>query len=198
MVVRPGRLAHPAPGHLCSGAVTATTPPLPYRIACLCDLRDRAGRVLLLHRIKAPNKDLYSPIGGKLDMDTGESPTQCAQREIREEAGIEVPIERLHLMGLISEAGFEGTGHWLLFYFRVLGAVEVEAGPMDEGWLEWHEPGEIEHLNLPESDRRVIWPLVRRAEAGGEGQLPGFFAVHIDCTGPEMVWRVEQEEPPKG
>jgi 8-oxo-dGTP diphosphatase len=174
------------------------TPPLPYKIACLCDLRDADGRVLLLHRIKAPNKDLYSPIGGKLEMGTGESPAQCARREILEEAGIEVPIDRLHLMGLISEAGLEGNGHWLLFYYRVLGAVEVEPGPMDEGRLEWHPPEAIESLNLPESDRLVIWPLVRRHEPEREGQLPGFFAVHIDCTGPEMVWQVEQEEPPTG
>lgn len=173
-------------------------PPLPYRIACLCDLRDASGRVLLLHRLKAPNKDLYSPIGGKLDMESGESPAGCAQREILEEAGIEVPIDRLHLGGLISESGFEGTGHWLLFYYRVLVPVEVETGPMNEGRLEWHEPSEIDSLNLPETDRRVIWPLIRRHEAPVTGGLPGFFAVHIDCTGDEMVWHVQQEEPPRG
>ena len=172
------------------------TPPLPYKIACLCDLRDAHGRVLLLHRLKAPNKDLYSPIGGKLEMGTGESPAQCARREIMEEAGIDIPIDRLHLTGLISEAAFEGSGHWLLFYYRVLGPVEVEAGPMDEGRLEWHDPETIDSLNLPDSDRLVIWPLVRRAEPERAEDLPGFFAVHIDCTGPEMVWTVEQEERP--
>jgi 8-oxo-dGTP diphosphatase len=171
-------------------------PPLPYRIACLCDLRDAEGRVLLLHRIKAPNKDLYSPIGGKLDMAIGESPTRCAQREILEEAGIEVPVERLHLSGMISEAGFEGTGHWLLFYFRVLGPVEVEAGPMREGRLEWHRPEDVAGLNLPETDRRIIWPLVREHRPRREGEVPGFFAVHVDCTGPELRWCVEQSLPP--
>jgi len=171
------------------------TAPLPYRIACLCDLRDERGRVLLLHRVKPPNKDLYSPIGGKLDMASGESPAQCARREIMEEAAIEVPPERLHLGGLISEAGYEGEGHWLLFYFRVLGPVEVTTGVMCEGRLEWHDPGEIDRLSLPETDRRVIWPLIRRTEPAGPGQLPGFFSVHIDCTGPEMRWGIEQEQP---
>ena len=119
------------------------SPALPYRLACLCDLRDERGRVLLLHRLKAPNKDLYSPIGGKLDMAIGESPAQCARREILEEAGIDVPIDRLHLMGLISEAGYEGSGHWLLFYYRVLGPVEVETGPMNEGRLEFADRNEL-------------------------------------------------------
>lgn len=176
--------------------MTPTDAPLPYRIACLCDLRDAEGRILLLHRIKPPNKDLYSPIGGKLEMATGESPTHCAQREILEEAGIEVPIDRLHLSGMISEAGYEGAGHWLLFYFRVLGPVEVEAGPMNEGNLEWHNPEDVASLNLPETDRKVIWPLVREHRPRSEGELPGFFAVHVDCTGPEMAWSVEQSLPP--
>ncbi|HRJ49981.1 MAG TPA: NUDIX hydrolase, partial [Phycisphaerales bacterium] len=71
---------------------------MPYRLACLCDLRDERGRILLLRRAKAPNQGLCSPIGGKLDVSTGESPAQCARREIMEEAGIDVPIERLRLV----------------------------------------------------------------------------------------------------
>jgi len=167
---------------------------MPYRLACLCDLRDEAGRILLLRRAKAPNLGLCSPIGGKLDIASGESPAQCAQREIMEEAGVHVSIDRLHLMGLISEAAFEGKGHWLMFLYRVVGPVEVEPVEMNEGRLEWFEPGAIEALPLPETDRAIIWPLVRRAEARGVGGRPGFFAVHIDCTGPGIRWAVEQEE----
>jgi len=167
--------------------------PLPYKLACLCDLRDDAGRVLLLRRKRSPNKGLCSPIGGKLDMPTGESPAQCAIREIKEEAGIDVPIDRLHLGGLIAETAFESAGHWLLFYYRVLGAVSVEPGEMDEGILEWHEPSAIEGLPLPETDRKIIWPLIRGHEAP-EGERPGFFSVHIDCRGEEISWTVEQSE----
>jgi 8-oxo-dGTP diphosphatase len=166
--------------------------PLPYKLACLCDLRDENGRVLLLRRLKEPNKGLCSPIGGKLDMATGESPGQCAQREIREEAGLDLPLERLHLMGLISEASYEGRGHWLLFYYRVLGPVSVPAHDINEGRLDWFHPHEIESLPLPETDRRIIWPLVRRHEPRRPGEKPGFFTVHIDCTAADMIWTVHQ------
>lgn len=166
--------------------------PLPYKLACLCDLRDDRGRVLLLRRIKEPNKGLCSPIGGKLDMASGESPAECARREILEEAGIEVPIERLHLMGLISEAAYEGRGHWLLFLYRVLGPVAVPAHDIREGRLEWIEPGAVDDLPLPETDRRIIWPLIRSHEAPGPGGRPGFFAVHIDCRDGGLRWNVEQ------
>ncbi|MEL6498504.1 MAG: NUDIX domain-containing protein [Planctomycetota bacterium] len=173
------------------------TPPLPYKLATLCDMRDADGRVLLLRRLRAPNQGLCSPIGGKLDMDTGESPAQCAQREIREEAGLDIPLDRLHLMGLISEQAFEGKGHWLLFLYRVLGPVEVEPHDMPEGRLEWFDPNEIEALPLPESDRKVIWPLVKRHEASGPGGRPGFFAVHLDCRGREITWQVEETFDPQ-
>lgn len=172
---------------------TGSSPALPYRLACLCDLRDERGRVLLLRRAKSPNFGLCSPIGGKLDVELGESPAQCAQREIHEEAGIEVPIDRLHLIGLVSEQAFEGKGHWLMFVYRVLGPVVVTQTQIREGTLEWFEPEQIDGLPLPETDRLIIWPLMRRHEASGPGGRPGFFAVHIDCRTPELRWSVEQE-----
>jgi len=173
--------------------------PLPYRLACLCDLRDREGRILLLRRKKSPNFGLCSPIGGKLDMESGESPAQCAQREIEEEAGVRIPIERLHLAALISERAFEGKGHWLMFYYRVLGPVEVEPRDMAEGRLEWFRPDEVDALPLPETDRRIIWPMIRKHEGAAATDphaRPGFFTLHIDLSGDsgeQMSWIVEQE-----
>ena len=169
--------------------------PLPYKIACLCDLRDEQGRILLLHRKRSPNQGLCSPIGGKLEMETGESPTQCARREIREESGIDVPIERLHLMGMISEASFEGAGHWLIFLYRVLGPVEVPEHDIPEGRLRWHRPEDLAALPLPQTDREIIWPLIRQHDPATPGGLPGFFALHIDCTGPRLRWTIEHSAP---
>lgn len=177
-------VGNPAPGHL------------PYRIAVLCDLRDEQGRILLLHRVKEPNKDLCSPIGGKLDIVSGESPAQCAKREILEEAGIDVPIDRLHLAGIISERAYEGRGHWLLFYYRVIGPVSVPAREIREGRLEWHRPEDLDALPMPETDRRIIWPLIRRHEATDTllpGGRPALFALHIDCTDQGITWAVEQQ-----
>src|SRR5262245_40553129 len=122
--------------------MSSPVPPLPYKLACLCDLRDDQGRILLLRRIKEPNMGLCSPIGGKLDRASGESAAQCARREILEEAGLDIPISRLHLMGLISEAAYEGRGHWLLFYYRVLGVVSVAPHDIREGRLDWYRPDE--------------------------------------------------------
>ncbi len=171
-------------------------PALPYKIACLCDLRDKEGRILMLHRNKAPNQGMYSPIGGKLDVESGESPAQCAAREIHEEAGLVVPVERLHLIGMVSEQAYEGRGHWLMFVYSVLGPVWVEPHDMPEGRLDWHRPEEIAALHLPQSDRECIWPLINKHQPRPPGGRPGFFAVHIDCRAAKMAYTVEQETPP--
>lgn len=174
-----------------------TQPPeLPYKIACLCDLRDSHGRILLLRRKKAPNLGLCSPIGGKLEVGIGESPAQCASREIMEEAGIHVPIDRLHLIGMVSEQAFEGRGHWLMFVYRVLSPVEVPARDIPEGRLDWFHDRELDGLPIPETDREIIWPLMRRHEPRTPHGRPGFFAVHIDCRGEKIAWNVEQETMP--
>lgn len=176
-----------------------STPParsFPYKIAVLCDLRDADGRILLLHRAKDPNKGLYSPIGGKLDTHTGESPAMCAQREILEEAGVTVGIEDLHLGGMISEHGYgagDGQTNWLLFWYRVTVPIALEPFEMREGRLDWHEPDELDRLPLPETDRTIIWPLVRAHEGDPRSGTAGFFAVHIDCTRDgRLDCRVEQ------
>lgn len=171
-------------------------PALPYKIACLCDLRDADGRILLLRRNKAPNLGLCSPVGGKLDVESGESPAQCAQREIREEAGIDVPIDRLHLIGLVSEQAFEGRGHWLMFVYRVLGPVQVPAQDIREGRLDWFHSHQLAGLPLPETDREIIWPLMNRHEPATPAGRPGFFAVHIDCRNRRIVPTIEQEIAP--
>ena len=165
----------------------------PYKIAVLCDLRDESGRVLLLRRAKNPNQGMYSPIGGKLDTAIGESPAQCAQREIEEEAGIHVPMERLKLRGIVSEHGYQGQTNWLMFLYRVTGVVAVREQTIREGDLVWKSWEELEGLNLPETDRTIIWPLSRKHDRPG-----GFFTVHVECVGPKLDWWVEQSEPGAG
>jgi 8-oxo-dGTP diphosphatase len=161
--------------------------PLPYKIAVLCDLRDEKGRVLLIHRAKAPNKGLYSPIGGKLETSVGESPAQCAQREIREEAGIEVPIERLRLRLIVSEQAYEGKTHWLMFVYRVIGPVEVSEGEIPEGRLEWRTLEELADLPMPETDAQHIWPAIHAHEHG-------FATLHLDCRVTPILATLEQSD----
>lgn len=162
---------------------------LPYKIAVLCDLRDADGRILLIHRAKSPNRGLCSPIGGKLETAIGESPTQCAAREIFEEAGVRIPLDRLRLKGIVSEKGYEGESHWLIFIYRALDPVIVPDGSIMEGELRWHELSELDSLPMPDTDRKVLWPLIFE-------HTHGVFVVHIDCSVEPMRWSIEASANP--
>lgn len=161
---------------------------LPYRIAVLCYLYDEQGHVLLLHRLKEPNAGMYSPVGGKLDFSTGESPHDCALREIREETGIELGHPDVRMNGIVSETGYEGKTHWLLFLFEVTRPIaheEIAEMSFDEGALEWVPARDVESLDIPETDRKIMWPLV-------QSHRGGFFMVHIDCTKHPIRWIVQE------
>ena len=166
---------------------TSTALPLPYRVAVLCYLFDEGGRVLLLHRKKPPNRDLYSPIGGKLETSEGESPTACAAREIFEEAGVAVDISDLRLAGIVSEKAFKHETHWLMFLYEVTKPVAVPHGQEapGEGKLEWFTKAQLDALPLPDTDREIIWPAFW-------SHRDTFFMLHIDCSGEKMAWRMEQ------
>jgi 8-oxo-dGTP diphosphatase len=158
---------------------------IPYKIAVLCYLYDERERLLLLHRAQEPNMGLYSPIGGKLHMHEGESPAACALREIREEAELDIAPADIHLTGLVSETAYLGQTHWLMFLYEVTRPVTVRRMTFREGTLGWHAWDEIDSLNIPETDRRVIYPLMRRFH-------DKFFHVHIDCTDvANLTWRLE-------
>ena len=96
----------------------STNSPTVFRISTLIFIQDTAGRQLLLQRNKAPNQGCWSPIGGKLEMALGESPYECALREVWEEAGWQLKEEDLHLFGMVAEKYYQDTGHWLLFLYH--------------------------------------------------------------------------------
>jgi len=162
---------------------------LPYKVAVLCYLYDQEGRLLLLKRCKAPNVNKYSPIGGKLEARIGESPHACAIREIHEEAGIQLGLNEVRLSGVLSETAYEGETHWLIFLYEVTRPIhpsEIAAMEMDEGTLEWIEVDEVNDLDIPDTDRTIIWSLVQKHRGG-------FFTVHIDFSVEPFTWTVQEE-----
>jgi 8-oxo-dGTP diphosphatase len=162
---------------------------LPYKIAVLCYLYDEDDHLLLLHRAKEPNSGKYSPIGGKLEATIGESPHECAIREIQEESGVVVELQDLRLSGMLAETAYEDKTHWLLFLFEVKRPIlhsEITDMEIDEGVLEWVHVDDVENKDIPETDRQIIWNLVKQHRGG-------FFAVHIDCSVKPFSWTVQEE-----
>lgn len=163
--------------------------PLPYKLAVLVYIYDDDGDLLLLHRSQSPNAGFYSPIGGKLHLDEGEGPHECAVREIAEETGLVVSRDDIHLTGIISECAYEGETHWLIFLFELTRPIahdELKWMEFREGALEWIPIDEVEQRNIPETDRLVMWQLVQQHRGGG------FFMAHIDCREKPITWTVTE------
>ena len=147
---------------------------LPYQISTLLYCFNEQDEVLLMERAQEPNLGLWSPCGGKLDTLVGESPYACASREAREELGLSLSSSELHLAGIISEQGYQGQSHWLMFLFEVKARLNALPAVHREGRFAFFARPALAALKLPQTDRERIWPWFW-AHRGG------FFAAHCRC-----------------
>jgi 8-oxo-dGTP diphosphatase len=159
---------------------------IPYKLAVLVFIENSKGEQLLIHRAKAPNLGAWSPIGGKLEMGSGESPFECAVRETREETGFVIETGDLHLFSMIAEKSYEGTGHWLMFLFRCKRAIPGLPADIEEGRFGFFSREAMGGIALPETDRVALWPVF-------DEHREGFVAMRVDCD-PRVPLRVVVEE----
>ena len=161
----------------------------PYKISTLLYCFNEADDILLLKRAQQPNQGLWSPAGGKLHTEEGESPYACACREGFEEMQVSMTPADLHLTGIISEFGYQGAAHWLMFLFEVKLPINEVPPPNREGTFQFFRQEEVADLAVPESDRASIWPWFWQHRGG-------FFAGHCHChEGGRMDWLLEESRP---
>lgn len=163
--------------------------PLPYMVSTLLYCFSPRGEVLLMQRAQEPNLGLWSPCGGKLRTDQGESPYACACREAAEETGLQLTPREVHLTGIVSERGYQGQAHWLMFLFEVLPPTPHLPSPIREGRFTFFAPEAVPSLPQPVTDREQIWPLFWRHRGG-------FFAAHCDShPDGRQEWTLEDSRP---
>jgi len=118
----------------------------------------------MIHRIKRENDmhmGKWNGLGGKLE--PGETPEECAIREVLEESGLKVRNPKFK--GLITFPGFANEEDWYTFIF-VIEHFEGELIDPSEGYLEWIEDTKLLDLPLWEGDHIFLKWLDR----------PGFFS----------------------
>ena len=112
---------------------------------------EKDGAYLMIHRIKKKkdmNKDKWIGVGGKLE--AGESPHDCARREIFEETGA-LP-SGLRYRGIVTFVSDEfGTEYMHLFSASgVVGEINYDC---NEGTLEWVKKEDVKDLPIWEGDK---------------------------------------------
>ena len=118
-------------------------PILATMVYCIKD-----GDVLLMLRNKKPNLGLWVGPGGKLE--PGESPYDCAKRELYEETGLEV--NDLYFRGLITEISPRPDWQWLMFLYVATEFSGTIVEDKREGRLSWCALSEVMQLPIPEAD----------------------------------------------
>ena len=122
------------------------------KLATLCYITDKKqNSTLMLHRIKKENdyhQGKWNGLGGKLN--NGESPEECAIREIKEESGL--TVRNPSLKGFLTFPNFDGVDDWYVFVFTF---DEFKGNLIDspEGKLEWIPNNKLTSLNLWEGDK---------------------------------------------
>lgn len=125
------------------------------KLATLCYVKDlKNNKTLMLYRNKKENdyhEGKWNGLGGKFEK--GETPEECAIRELKEEAGL--TIKNPTLKGVITFPDFDGVDDWYVFLFTI---TDYSGDLIDspEGKLEWILNKELTSLNLWDGDKIFI------------------------------------------
>ncbi|GGD62164.1 7,8-dihydro-8-oxoguanine triphosphatase [Emticicia aquatilis] len=115
------------------------------RTAVICVLKN-GNNFLLLKRLKEPNKETYTPVGGKID--PYESPYKAALRETYEETGIKV--EKMKFCGMLTESS-PAKYNWTSYVY--LAEIDfIPPPPCNEGDLEWIAFEQVLDVPTPKTD----------------------------------------------
>jgi len=120
------------------------------QLATLVYLR-KNNSTLMLHRIKKENDihdGKWNGLGGKFE--PGETPQECAIREVNEESGLKIVSP--FLKGIITFPLFSPNTDWYVFIFTA-DKFSGELIESDEGYLKWIENDKLLDIPLWEGDR---------------------------------------------
>lgn len=123
-------------------------------------LVDGSGRVLLTLRTRPPEAGCWSIVGGKLDyLETLEA---CAVREAREEAGLEIIIERL--LCVTNHLLPDEAQHWVspAYLGRILAGQARNCEPEKTRAVRWFSLDQLP-VNLTMTARNAIQAYGRQS-----------------------------------
>lgn len=122
-----------------------TTPLGIKKPATICVLKN-GNSFLLLKRHKEPNRDLFTPIGGKIA--PFETPLSGAIGETWEETGIRV--ETMGFCGILTETS-PVNYNWISYVYMAE-IDKIPAPDCNEGILEWISFDQILNIPTPKTD----------------------------------------------
>ena len=123
------------------------------QLATLCYVIDNNSTLMLYRNKKKDDyhKGKWNGLGGKFEQ--GESPKECAIREVKEESGL--IMKNPKMKGFITFPLFDGKKDWYVFLFTA-DRFEGKLIDSNEGTLEWIPNDKLLELNLWDGDKIFI------------------------------------------
>ena len=148
----------------------------------LCYL-EQDGKYLMLHRVKKEgdaNRDKWIGVGGKFE--DGESPEECALREVREETGLTMTDYRFR--GIVTFV----SDRWPTEYMHLFTCTGFTGAqqPCDEGDLQWVPKARVPQLPGWTGDRIFLELLAEEHP---------FFSLKLRYRGEELTEAVLDGRP---
>ncbi len=139
----------------------ALQPPEPTARFSICLIEDTSKRLLFVKR--SPDDSIGAgkwgfPAG---HIERGESPIECAKREMDEEIGPEHEIEQLNMLGPVRDTFYGGKFEIHLFHFYwAAGTVELNDEHTEFAWVAANEFKNLDVMLGVEEDIVLlgIWP----------------------------------------
>jgi 8-oxo-dGTP diphosphatase len=100
------------------------------------------GEVLIIQRGHGPFKGKWCLVGGKVD--NGETVEEAAVREVREEVGLNVSIERV--AGVYSSPGRDPRGHFISITLLARPVSDRPRTSQEARAWDWADPGEAREM----------------------------------------------------
>ncbi|MEH0153913.1 NUDIX domain-containing protein [Limibacter armeniacum] len=151
------------------------------KTAVLCVLKHQS-KFLLLKRLKEPNKDMFTPVGGKLD--PFETPLEAAIRETKEETGI--TVEEMKFCGMLTESA--PTGYNWCSYVYLAEIDWLEPPYCNEGSLSWINFESVLDVPTPITDWHIYEYIM-------EGKVFAFSAKYDEALNLQtMVEEIENKK----
>jgi 8-oxo-dGTP pyrophosphatase MutT (NUDIX family) len=128
----------------------------------ICVVEDAQSRLLFLKR--APDRPLGPGLWGfpAGHIEDGETPADCARRELREEIGTRHSVTELARLAPMRDTSYGGIYEIHLFHFRWHhGDVQLNHEHTEYAWLAPGEHRRLEVMNGIDEDIRLLdlWPV---------------------------------------
>ena len=116
----------------------------------------KGHKILLVKRKNEPNKGRWALPGGLVEL--GERVEDAVRREVKEEVGLNVKLERL--LDVLDDIHYDPEGRTRYHYILVDYLAAPRAGRVrlngESAGYRWFDPAEVPGINASENTKRVV------------------------------------------